>query len=146
MVNEDFQLIYANPTFLNFDEVSGEEKKLNESVFIAGFDEDYIVKWKNYYYRALKGESFHIEEHFNYPVSNIIRYNRVTFEPLIREDQKIFAVSCQSKDISGSIKQLSEVNQLIDASLDVFCTINELGYFMYVSIAAINHWGYSQKS
>jgi hypothetical protein len=26
---------------------------------------DYIVKWKNYYYRALK-ESFHIEEHFNY--------------------------------------------------------------------------------
>jgi hypothetical protein len=55
MVNEDFQLIYANPTFLNFmTEVSGEEKKLNESVFIAGFDEDYIVKWKNYYYRALK--------------------------------------------------------------------------------------------
>jgi hypothetical protein len=54
MVNEDFQLIYANPTFLNL-EVSGEEKKLNESVFIAGFDEDYIVKWKNYYYRALKG-------------------------------------------------------------------------------------------
>jgi hypothetical protein len=47
MVNEDFQLIYANPTFLNFmTEVSGEEKKLNESVFIAGFDEDYIVKWK----------------------------------------------------------------------------------------------------
>jgi hypothetical protein len=38
MVNEDFQLIYANPTFLNFmTEVSGEEKKLNESVFIAGF-------------------------------------------------------------------------------------------------------------
>jgi hypothetical protein len=50
----------------------------------------YIVKWKNYYYRALKGESFHIEEHFNYPVSNIIRYSRVTFEPLIGEDQKIF--------------------------------------------------------
>jgi hypothetical protein len=97
------QLIYANPTFLNFmTEVSGEEKKLNESVFIAGFDEDYIVKWKNYYYGALKGESFHIEEHFNYPVSNIIRYSRVTFEPLIGEDQKIFAVSCQSKDISGS--------------------------------------------
>jgi PAS domain S-box-containing protein len=146
MVNEDFQLIYANPTFLNFmTEVSGEEKKLNESVFIEGFDEDYIVKWKNYYYRALKGESFEIEEHFNYPVSNIIRYSRVTFEPLIGEDQKIFAVSCQSKDISGSIKQLSEVNQLIDASLDVFCTINELGYFMYVSIAAINHWGYSPE-
>jgi hypothetical protein len=92
--------IYANPTFLNFmTEVSGEEKKLNESVFIAGFDED-IVKWKNYYYRALKGESFHIEEHFNYPVSNIIRYSRVTFEPLIGKirrflplvNQKIFQV------------------------------------------------------
>jgi hypothetical protein len=55
MVNEDFQLIYANPTFLNFmTEVSGEEKKLNESVFIAGFDEDYIVKWKNYYLGHLK--------------------------------------------------------------------------------------------
>jgi hypothetical protein len=29
------------------------EKKLNESVFIAGL-RDYIVKWKNYYYRNLK--------------------------------------------------------------------------------------------
>jgi hypothetical protein len=53
---------------------------------------DYIVKWKNYY-RALKGESFHIEEHFNYPVSNIIRYSRVTFEPLIGKIRRFFAVS-----------------------------------------------------
>jgi hypothetical protein len=43
-MNEDFQ-IYANPTFLNFmTEVSGEEKKLNESVFIAGFDEGLYCK------------------------------------------------------------------------------------------------------
>jgi hypothetical protein len=56
--------------FLNFmTEVSGEEKKLNESVFIAGFDEDYC-KMENYYLGHLR-ESFHIEEHFNYPVSNI---------------------------------------------------------------------------
>jgi hypothetical protein len=105
---------------------------------------DYIVKWKNYYYRALKGESPH-RRTFQLSVSNIIRYNRVTFEPLIRKIRR-FCRLLSIKDISGSIKQLSEVNQLIDASLDVFCTVNELGYFMYVSIAAINHWGYSQKS
>jgi hypothetical protein len=48
MVNEDpINLCQSN--FSKLHEVSGEEKKLNESVFIAGFDEDYIVKWKNYY-------------------------------------------------------------------------------------------------
>jgi PAS domain S-box-containing protein len=146
MVNEEFQLIYANPTFLSFmTEAYGEEKKLNESVFMESFDEDYIIKWKNYYCRALKGESFEIEEHFYYPVSNIIRYSRVTFEPLIGENQRIFTVACQSKDISGSIKQLSEANQLIDSFLGVFCTVNEQGYFMYVSIGATNHWGYSPE-
>jgi hypothetical protein len=34
-------------------EVSGEEKKLNESVFIAGFDEDYC-KMENYYLGHLR--------------------------------------------------------------------------------------------
>jgi PAS domain S-box-containing protein len=146
MVNEDFQLMYANPTFLNFmTEVCGEEKKLNESVFAEGFGEDYIVKWKAYYCKALEGESFEIEEHFYHPESNVIQYSQITFEPLTGEDHKIFAVACQSKDSTQRVKLRSEENQLIDASLDVFCTVNEEGNFMYVSAAALNHWGYSTE-
>ncbi|MEO6670984.1 MAG: PAS domain-containing protein, partial [Ferruginibacter sp.] len=40
------------------------------------------------------------------------------------------------------MKHRSEANQLMDASLDVFCTINEQGNFVYASAAALNHWGY----
>jgi PAS domain S-box-containing protein len=31
---------------------------------------------------------------------------------------------------------------MVDSSLDVFCTINELGNFEYVSAASLYHWGY----
>ncbi len=41
-----------------------------------------------------------------------------------------------------TIEQKWEVNQLMDASLDVFCLINEKGDFEYVSAAAETHWGY----
>ena len=146
MINPDFQLIYANKRYLSFiKEVTGVEKKLNESVFVEGFGEGIIEKWKAYYNRALKGEHFEIEEHFYHPGSNKIQYTQATFEPLTGEDDKIFAVACQSKDITRIVKERSEAIQLMDASLDVFCTINEQGNFVYVSAAALIHWGYSPE-
>ena len=146
IVNLDFQLIYANQTYFNFmEDVTGAEKKLNESAFIDCFGKDDIKTWTTYYKRAFSDEYFEVEEHFYNEKSGEIQYNQVTFEPLRGNDQKIFAVACQSRDITRIAKLRSEASQLIDASLDVFCTFNEQGEFIYVSAAAKRQWGYSPE-
>ena len=144
MVDIEFQLLYANTTYLNLmKEMYGVEKKLNESVFLEGLGEEYTEKWKAYYNRALTGAYFEIEEHYHHPVTNEIQYTQVTFEPLTDDDHNFFAVVCVSKDIKRVVKERSEANQMVDASLAIFCTINEQGNFVYVSAAAANHWGYA---
>ena len=143
IINLDSQLIYANKRWLNLvKEVTGKEQKLYESAFVEGFGEGYVKKWKGYYERALKGESLEIEEHYSHPETNDIHYGQITIKPLRGDDNEIFAVACQSRDITSIIKNKSEAHQLIDASLDVFCTINEQGNFVFVSAAALGHWGY----
>lgn len=122
--------------------VTGKEHKLYESAFLDHFGQDDIEKWKAYYNRALKGEYFEVEEHYFHPKSEGIQYGQITLEPLTGADDKIFAVACQSKDITHIVKHKVEANQLMDSSLDVFCTVNEQGNFVYVSAAAFNHWGY----
>ena len=143
IVDLDYKLIYANKKYLNTIKIlTGKEHQLQESAFLEVFGKDYIEKWKSYYIRAFSGESFEVEEHHFNPSTNEINYGQTTFEPLIDEAGKLFAVSCQSKDITRLINQKSEKNHLMDSSLDVFCTINEDGKFVYVSAAAVNHWGY----
>ncbi len=143
MVNLDFQLIYANKSYLNIvKEITGKEQQLYESAFVEDFDEGYTKKWKSYYERALSGEKFEIEEHVSNPETNDIKYGQITFNPIIGEDQKVFAIACHSRDITKIVKHKSEVHQLIDASLDVFCTINEQGKFVSVSAASLDLWGF----
>jgi len=74
---------------------------------VEGVKENYNEKWTAYYKRAIKEESFEIEEHFYHPSSNEAQYNQVTFKPLMGDDDKFFAVACQSKDISRVVKQQS---------------------------------------
>jgi len=137
MIDLDFQLVYANKRYLSvMKEMTGVEKKFNETVFAEGFGEGYVEKWKTYYIKALQGAYFEIEEHYYHPETNEIQYSQVTFEPLTDNDQKIVAVACQSKDITRIVKQKSEANQMIDASLDVFCTVNEDGNFVSVNAAS----------
>lgn len=50
-------------------------------------------------------------------------------------------VSCQ--EIALIDTNNSDAVQMLDSSLDVFCTINKVGQFVYVSAAAKKHWGYS---
>jgi PAS domain S-box-containing protein len=146
VVNSDFKLVYANERYQSLiKKITGKEHKLLDSAFTDYFGTDYIEKWKTYYTRALCGEYFEVEDHHFNPESNKIEYGLTTLEPLRDDDNKVFAVACQSKDITRIVKQRSEANQLMDASLDVFCTINEQGNFVNVSAAALNHWGYAPE-
>jgi PAS domain S-box-containing protein len=146
IIDQKYQLIYANETFLNhLKEVTGVEKKLKDSTFFEGFEKSYILKWKSYYAKALNGTQFEIEEQSYDQNSDRIKYTKVTFKPLQEDDQKIFAVACHSKDITRIITPRSEADQMIDPSLDVFCTGNEEGKCIYASAASLNHWGYSPE-
>ena len=146
IVDLDFKLVYANKKYLDLmKEMTGTEKKLMETVFVEGFGEGVVDKWRMYFERAFLGEGFEVEEHFYDPRSNDIQFTQVTLVPLKDEQSNIFAVSCQSKDITRIVKYKSESNQLLDASLDVFCTINEKGHFVFVNAASLDHWGYSPQ-
>ncbi|MEQ8421117.1 MAG: PAS domain S-box protein, partial [Arenibacter algicola] len=143
MIDLDFKLIYANKAFLRVTkELSNAESKLNESIFTNAVSDLEIEKWKTHYSRAFKGESFEIEEHYYNSKSNETEFIQVTFEPFTGDDDKIIGAACLSRDIKKIVKKSSEANQLMDASLDVFCTISEDGKFVFVSAASLKHWGY----
>jgi PAS domain S-box-containing protein len=142
MISLDFQLIYANKSFLRLmKELTGKDKKLNESVFSDGFDEDQNEKYRDYYSRALKGEYFEVEDQSYHPLSNEIRFGQNTFEPLLGHDQKVFAVACHSKDITGIVKQRSEANLQSEQSFQALLkegsglsgVIDPKGNYIYVS-------------
>lgn len=143
IINTDFELVYANKSYLCLEEEkTGVAMKLNETVLIEIHDEEHIAKWKRYYSRAFHGECFEIEEHHFHSESKKIQYDQITFEPLTDADGTIAAVACRSKNITRIVKERSEGNQLMDASVYIFCTVNEMGNFVFVSAAAFSHWGY----
>ena len=146
MIDPNFNLVYANKAYLELmKKITGKEKKLNEPIFVEGFGEGYIDKWKTYYQKALAGEYFDIEEHYYDPIINETRYSQVILNPIRDDHSKVIGVACQSSDTTRFVKERSEAKQMIDASLDVFCTINENGNFVYISEAAQSHWGYAPE-
>lgn len=143
IINLNFQVIYANKSYLSLiKQMTGKAQMLNASVFLEGFPEAYNQKWKIYYRKALNGERFEIEDHYYDVSSDTVKYNQITFQPLPGDNQ---GVACQSRDITHIVKQRSEAHQLIDASLDVFCTVNAQDQFVYVSGGSANHWGYQPQ-
>jgi PAS domain S-box-containing protein len=148
MIDLDFQLIYANKRYLSFmREVSGKEKKLNESVFTEVIDEGYIETWKAYYSKALNGEHFEVEEHGYHPNSDQLQYTQVTFEPLTGEDDKIFAVACQSKDITHVAKEnfrySEEKNRLVmNSALDAIICMDVEGNVTFWNPSAEKIFGW----
>ena len=146
MVNLDFQLIYANKAYLLLiEEVAGVNKKIIESSLLEVLGKEDMERWKAYYVKAFKGEYFEIEQHHYNSKINQIQFRQTIFEPVIGEDKKIVTVACRSKDITRLIKQKSEASLLIDASLDVFCTFNPRGEFVYVSASALQQWGFTPE-
>ena len=144
LVDQNLNLLSANKAYLNFmKEVTGEEKSLNTPVLIENYDEDYMEKWRAYYHRALSGEDFTLEERFFHPKKEKIYYTLISFSPIIGKKGNIKNVVCRSTDVTNIVKERYRATSLLDASLDVFCTINEAGHFVYVSAASAKHWGYS---
>lgn len=146
IVNKEYQLVYANKTYFSFMKgLSAKGKKLNDTVFIEELGKDDIKKWKTHYSRAFKGDCFEVEEQFSSLGSSEINYSQITFEPIYGDDLEVIAVSCQSRDFTRIVQKREALNHLMDASLDVFCTINGDGNFVHVSGASKILWGYTPE-
>lgn len=110
MIDTDFKLVYANQAYFSMVKVlTGEETKLNNSVFVEGFGVEHIEKWKIYYKRAINGEYFEFEDHIYHPETNDVQYSLVSFKPVVGDNQEVVAVACQSKNITKE-KKLKELN------------------------------------
>ena len=146
MVDLDFKLLYANKTYLSImHTITGKEQKLYDSVFREELSKEEDEKWRTNYNKAFKGEYVEIADHYYDSELKETQYGQTTFEPLTNDDNEIFAVACRWKNVTNFIKHRNEENQLMDASLDVFCTLNADGEFVYVSKASERHWGYTPE-
>ena len=146
VVGLDFHLVYANKAYFDLrkSQTVG-QKKLNRPVFTPDDSEEFIKRWKSLYQRAFNGEEFEIDIDETASEYTDRNYNQIKFQPLFSEDNQIMAVACQSRGIPSTVKQKPKAKELIDSSLDVFCTTNEQGLFTYVSAAANNLWGYKPE-
>lgn len=146
IIDLDYRLIYANTAYQSFmKETTGSEKKLGDLAFIKEFGKEDVEKWRAYYTRAMDEEYFDIEEQFYHPETKEIEYNQISFKPIYGENNNVCAIACESREITQLVKKRYESNELIDASLDVFCSIDEEGKFVHVSAASKDHWGYSPE-
>ncbi|MCH7396720.1 PAS domain S-box protein [Belliella sp. DSM 107340] len=147
MVDTNLILKQANPAYIKVIEQVSELKDIIEKpVLVEGFgDKKQLEKWRDFYIRALSGEYFEVEEHFYNPNTDQIHYNQITFTPINKADTGVSLVACLSRDITRIVREKSEANQLMDASLDVFCTLNEMGFFVFTNAATKNQWGFTPE-
>ena len=142
-VDKNLNLVYSNRAYQNLmKEVTGVEKELNTPILEEGFGEGSIENWKNYYLRALSGEHFEVSEQIYSSKSRGMQYSRIAFSPIEEDEGEVLTVACRSADITPIIAQKDDASQLMNAALDVFCTLDEDGKFVFVSAVSAENWGY----
>ncbi|MES2618762.1 MAG: PAS domain-containing protein [Bacteroidota bacterium] len=104
-VNTDLNLITSNN---QFDEMvkfmTGKSITKGESVLSVGFSEDQITRFKSYYQRALKGETFTVLEYSQIPDDY---WSEISFNPIYK-DNKVIGTACKAHDITQT--KITEAN------------------------------------
>ncbi len=149
-VDADLRIITINKAFADIMEKL-EERTLKQGDYVVlDWDaDDARKKWKGYYKRALNGESFSITDELFDPIKLALMYRAISFNPMYDAGGKIWGVACQSKDITGDTLNLlaleaakTELDKIMDSSLDLICTVDQKGYFLNVSAASEAILGY----
>ncbi|WP_394908012.1 PAS domain S-box protein [uncultured Mesonia sp.] len=145
VVDTKMRLVYANQAYhQGIKKAIGRSFCYGESVLAQEYDEESRQIWRVHYKKALEGAAFEIEDEFFDPKQHQIVYNHIAIKS-IQQDGKSF-VFCIGKNITQLINQCFRVNNLLNASLDVFCTIDREGIIQFISSTASLQWGYSPQS
>lgn len=145
VVDTEMRLVYANHAYHQaIRQAIGRSFDYGESVLAHEYDEESLKVWRAHYKKALEGAAFEVEDEFFDPKQHQIVYNHITLKSIQQDGQSF--VFCSGKDITQLTNQCFRVNGLLNASLDVFCTIDREGVIQFISSAASLQWGYSPKS
>lgn len=152
-IDLDFKLITANSSFHKLIKRNlGYSYKEGDYTFTENYDTDINNKWKGYFNRVLKGETFSIKQKFEDPVKHWVTYGLTSFNPLLNSKDEQIGITCFSKDITSEVlsqqvlmSAKEEMQKVMDTSLDIICTMDEEGYFLSVNKASKTIWGYYPK-
>ncbi|MEO8111369.1 MAG: PAS domain S-box protein [Ginsengibacter sp.] len=157
-LNTDLQYITFNQRYqITLKEIFNVDVKVGDHVFdTLIMDTMEASSWQEIYSSALKGETVKFEKEFYF--NNIYSCISFSIHP-IWEDQRVIGLSCftlditknkidENKLIATSIelqKALTDLNKILDSSIDVICTMNGNGEFVKVSTASQQVWGYTPE-
>ncbi len=96
-VDHNLNLITCNDSFNKVvAETSGKPAQKGDSIFSEQFTKDKLTRYKEFYIRALSGETFTINDHFETPRE---LWSEVSFNPIYSYNE-IIGVACFSRDIT----------------------------------------------
>ena len=149
-VDKDLRIITANNAFQEgIKIITGEYLQEGDSILIKEYGEEINSKWKGHYSMALKGERYTIKEPIFNPLKESTEYWQITFNPMYNAGGELFGVACYSKDITEDTLNLlalenakTELEKIMDSSMDMICCVDENSYFLKVSAASETILGY----
>jgi len=152
-IDLDLKLITANSAFHQLIKRNiGHSIKEGDYIISDTFDAETNNKWKGFYNRALNGESFSVKQITQDPAKYMTAYSLTSFYPLHDKEGKQIGLTCFSKDITSEIlsqqvllSAKEEMDKIMDASLDIICTVDEDGYFLSINNACKTIWGYESR-
>jgi PAS domain S-box-containing protein len=151
-VDHCLRLQFCNDAYRQMlEQISGQQLHLGDEVLTHAFGPTTYAKWKDYYTRALSGESLCREEEFVHPLTGKRNRHIITIKPVENKQKEVVRLVCSSKNITAiSSAQDNQVADgvyidLLNESKDVICFIDEAGVFGYVNKAAEIIWGYSAE-
>ncbi len=152
-IDTRMNLIALNDAYLEMMKIATQKTlKEGDPVIVEEFGEELVSKWKGYYKRVLSGEKFSIKENVYSPLKQRMSYGLISFSPILSAEGEVTGAACYSKDITEEVVHQialkdakAELENILDQSLDIVCTIDANGNFVKVSAAAERIWGYKPK-
>ncbi len=159
-VSTDFKLLAANDAFIKeMKKFTGVDIKQGED--LLSFDnipKESLKHWEVFYQRALLGEPFKTEIYNPPSPGRDESWIDTSFNPIIVNEQ-ITGIACYSRNITERKKAeneqlrtstalqraVTDLNKVMDSSVDVICAVDADGIFLKVSAASKTVWGYTPE-
>lgn len=148
-IDLDYALISFNQPFVNSVQ-RATNKLINKGDIVLDytFTDDDVVKYKGYYDRVFKGESFVQIEYIEYMGDH---WFEISCQP-IRHNEKVIGAACHSRDITHSRKADQQLvmherrfRALVENSSDSFVILDSTGRPVYTSPSITAVLGYTEE-
>ena len=108
LINDHMETVSANQAYYDRVVYMAGNKKYEE-ITEADFAKERIKTWRNYYSRALSGETFTVIEEDHIEGRKV--YEEIRFHPIHDSTNKVMSVNCMARDITAEKEQMLKVQQ-----------------------------------